>query len=83
MGNFGEFGGAIAVVVTLFYLATQTRHSADATKAMVRQGVGAGIVAYGSLTIDPRTLIEARIKAGSGELLSELEPANDQTNEAQ
>ena len=27
LGNFGEFFGAIAVVATLLYLATQIRHS--------------------------------------------------------
>lgn len=33
LGNFGEFVGAIAVVVTVAYLATQVRHSKDATEA--------------------------------------------------
>ena len=33
LGNFGEFFGAIAVVVTLFYLAVQVRHSKEATQA--------------------------------------------------
>ena len=33
LGNFGEFIGAIAVVVTLFYLAVQVRHSKEATEA--------------------------------------------------
>jgi len=36
LGNYGEFIGAIAVVVTLFYLATQVRHSKDATEANTR-----------------------------------------------
>jgi hypothetical protein len=36
LGNYGEFVGAIAVVVTLFYLAVQVRHSKDATEANTR-----------------------------------------------
>jgi hypothetical protein len=37
LGNYGEFVGAIAVVVTLFYLAIQVRHSKEATEANTRQ----------------------------------------------
>jgi hypothetical protein len=33
LGNYGEFIGAIAVVVTLGYLAVQVRHSREATEA--------------------------------------------------
>ena len=33
LGNYGEFVGAIAVVVTLGYLAVQVRHSREATEA--------------------------------------------------
>jgi hypothetical protein len=33
LGNFGEFFGAIAVVITLLYLAAQVRQSKDATEA--------------------------------------------------
>jgi hypothetical protein len=33
LGNFGEFFGAIAVVVTLGYLAVQVRHGREATEA--------------------------------------------------
>ncbi len=33
LGNFGEFVGAIAVVVTLFYVAFQVRQSKEATDA--------------------------------------------------
>ena len=36
LGNYGEFVGAIAVVVTLFYLALQVRHSKSATEANTR-----------------------------------------------
>jgi len=33
LGNYGEFVGAIAVVITLIYLAVQVRHSKEATEA--------------------------------------------------
>ncbi len=36
LGNFGEFVGAIAVVVTLFYVAFQVRQSKEATDANTR-----------------------------------------------
>lgn len=36
LGNIGEFVGAIAVVVTLFYLALQVKHSKEATEANTR-----------------------------------------------
>ena len=36
LGNYGEFIGAIAVLVTLFYLALQVRHSKEATEANTR-----------------------------------------------
>lgn len=36
LGNIGEFVGAIAVVVTLIYLAAQVRHGREATDANTR-----------------------------------------------
>ena len=33
LGNYGEFVGAVAVVVTLVYLVLQIRHSTKATRA--------------------------------------------------
>ncbi len=36
LGNFGEFIGAIAVVVTLGYLAVQVRHSRAATETNIK-----------------------------------------------
>ena len=36
LGNVGEFVGAIAVVLTLFYLAVQVKHSKEATEANTR-----------------------------------------------
>ena len=37
LGNYGEFVGAIAVVVTLFYLAVQIKHSSELMKQNIRQ----------------------------------------------
>ena len=37
LGNIGEFAGAIAVVVTLIYLAAQVKLSKEATEANTRQ----------------------------------------------
>ncbi len=62
VGAIGEVAGAIAVVVTLVYLAKQIRISAEATKAMVRQGVTDATVAYLALEIDPRELREVTRK---------------------
>jgi hypothetical protein len=36
LGNLGEFVGAIAVVVTLFYVGLQVKHSKEATEANTR-----------------------------------------------
>ena len=41
LGNFGEFIGAIAVVVTLAYLAVQVKHSKEATEASVQSAEAA------------------------------------------
>jgi len=73
LGNYGEFLGAIAVVVTLFYLATQIRRSTEATKAMVRQGVDSSVAAYISVAIDPLTLVRGRNKFLNAEPLDEIE----------
>jgi hypothetical protein len=36
LGNLGEFVGAIGVVVTLFYVGIQVKHSKEATEANTR-----------------------------------------------
>ena len=43
MGNIGEFVGAIAVVVTLAYLAVQVRHGREATEINTNQLKGEAI----------------------------------------
>ena len=69
VGAIGEVAGAIAVVATLVYLAKQIRISAEATKAMVRQGVTDATVAYLALEIDPRELREVTKKRRGDEAL--------------
>jgi len=44
LGNYGEFVGALAVVITLGYLAVQVRHSKEATEANTRQMRGQAFV---------------------------------------
>ena len=39
LGNYGEFVGAIAVVLTLFYLTTQIRQSSRSLKSSAAQAV--------------------------------------------
>jgi len=43
LGNYGEFAGAIGVVVTLIYVAVQMRHNAAATRAATAQGLADSI----------------------------------------
>ena len=59
LGNYGEFVGAIAVVVTLVYLAVQVRHSKEATeantkvaKANTRQALADGMQRLGSDVVE-------------------------------
>jgi hypothetical protein len=59
LGNYGEFVGAIAVVVTLAYLAVQVRHSKEATeantkvaKATTRQALADGMQRLGSDVVE-------------------------------
>ena len=73
LGSVGEFLGAIAVVVTLVYLARQVHSSSEATKALVRQGVAEFSMQYVSLRVDSAALVEAYRKVRSGEALSDEE----------
>ncbi len=41
LGNYGEFVGAIAVVITLAYLAVQVKHSKEATEASTQSAAAA------------------------------------------
>jgi len=46
LGNLGEFVGAIAVLVTLIYLALQIRQSSAATRAQIRQSLADSQIHY-------------------------------------
>jgi hypothetical protein len=53
LGNFGEFFGAIAVVVTLAYLAVQIRQNTKMMRVTVRQAAAHGHVEASKITADP------------------------------
>ncbi len=55
LGNLGEFVGAIAVVATLLYLATQVRNSTIQARASAYQATGIALGQY-FLSLDDRTL---------------------------
>ena len=54
LGNWGEFIGAIAVVVTLVYLARQVKHSMAATEANTRRTIN---VAFSYTSRDEMTRV--------------------------
>lgn len=80
LGNFGEFVGAIAVVVTLGYLAVQVRHSREATdantrsvahsevvaRAQVRSAITDQIIQINSLVLSEPTLFDLQQKSVRG-----------------
>ena len=78
LGNFGEFAGAIAVVVTLLYLAAQVRQSKLATEANTKiiraqaiSGVTLNVQSEMQIFAQTRETAEAMFK------LSMEEPLND------
>ena len=46
LGNIGEFVGALAVLVTLAYLALQIRQSSATTRAQIRQSLADSQIQY-------------------------------------
>jgi len=50
LGNYGEFIGAIAVVITLAYVAVQVRQNREATEANTRQMRGQAFVELNTVT---------------------------------
>ena len=73
LGNFGEFLGAIAVVVTLAYLAIQIRESAKSTESNAIAQAASDHLANMRLIADNAELSEAYRKATNGEVLTEAE----------
>ena len=53
-GNFGDFIGRIAVIVTLIYLANQVRLQTAALRTANRQDICAGYRAQNDYLIDPQ-----------------------------
>ncbi len=72
LGNYGEYVGAIAVVITLIYLATQVRQNTRMMRASIRQARSDSSVhlyALGATSV----IAEIRDKESRGEALTELE----------
>ena len=72
LGNYGEFVGAIAVVITLVYLATQVRQNTRMMRASIRQARSDSSVHLYSLGATS-VIAEIRDKESRGEALTELE----------
>jgi len=62
LGNIGEFVGAVAVVVTLVYLAVQVRHSKEATEANTRLAEESHRLALAENQIARVNLIERQMR---------------------
>lgn len=72
LGNVGEFIGAIAVVVTLAYLAVQLRQNTFMIRANIRQARSDTSVSLNSLAATSQ-IAELRVKERKGEQLSDVE----------
>ena len=72
LGKYGEFVGAIAVVVTLTYLAVQVRQNTLMIRANIRQARSDSSVTLYSLGATSK-IAEIRVKERKGEPLNELE----------
>jgi hypothetical protein len=53
LGNFGDFIGGIAIIVTLIYLATQIRQNTTSVRAASRLEIASGWRAHNRLMLDP------------------------------
>ena len=72
LGNYGEFVGAIAIVVTLVYLAIQVRQNTRMMRASIRQArsdSAADLYSLGATSV----IAEIREKESRGEALTEVE----------
>ncbi len=72
LGNYGEFVGAIAIVVTLVYLAIQVRQNTRMMRASIRQARSDSSVQLYSLGATS-VVAEIREKESRGEALTQLE----------
>lgn len=72
LGNYGEFVGAIAIVITLFYLAIQVRQNTRMMRASIRQARAdstAHLYSLGATSV----IAEIRDKESRGEALTGIE----------
>ena len=72
LGNYGEFVGAIAIVITLVYLAIQVRQNTRMMRASIRQARSDSAVHLYSLGATS-VIAEIREKESRGEALTEVE----------
>ncbi len=72
LGNYGEFIGAIAIVITLVYLAIQVRQNTRMMRASIRQARSDSAVHLYSLGATS-VIAEIREKESRGEALTEVE----------
>jgi hypothetical protein len=72
LGNYGEFVGAIAIVITLIYLAIQLRQNTRMMRASIRQARSDSSVHLYSLGATS-VIAELREKESRGDALTELE----------
>ena len=72
LGNYGEFVGAIAIVVTLAYLAIQIRQNTRMMRSSIRQARSDNAVHLYSLAATS-VIAEIRERESRGEALTELE----------
>ena len=72
LGNYGEFVGAIAIVITLAYLAIQIRQNTRMMRSSIRQARSDNAVHLYSLAATS-VIAEIREKESRGEALTEVE----------
>lgn len=72
LGNYGEFVGAIAVVITLAYLVVQIRQNTQMIRANIRQARSDSTVSLYSLGATSQ-IAEIRVKEQRGEPLTDVE----------
>lgn len=72
LGNYGEFIGAIAIVITLVYLAIQVRQNTRMMRASIRQARSDSAVHFYALGATSE-MAEIRVKETRGETLTDVE----------
>jgi hypothetical protein len=73
IGAIGEIAGAIAVVLSLMYLATQIRQNTKVAQSNTRQGVTNSAMIGGQMLAENRDLASFLLKLNSGEELESHE----------